>query len=260
MNDNQVNTLISSGMNTKGLDLLDKTAVGSLSETDQFSSDEMHRFRLHSINIQESVITGSENFPGEMLHPSEENILLSSEMLDRMVEYYEATYEMYNFRKPFGEGAEDSIVIGVKMNKFGRCRVGSEIFGSSMSSRHVKSSFILAKFMTFDGDVDIYPGQIQYFFKHGINLQDHSVEHFLAYVLWYRPVPSTNVRYHFSSCDGICNVELWRPEFCTERRDCIIPVHHILGRFVPVKYKISTRQNAVEYLAINPINRKYHIK
>ena len=114
-------------------------------------------------------------------------------MLDRMVEYYEATYEMYNFRKPFGEGAEDSVIISVKINKFGRYRIGSEIFGSSISSCYVKSSFILAKFMTSDGDVDIYPGQIQYFFKHSINLQDRSVEHFLAYVLWYRPAPSTNV-------------------------------------------------------------------
>ena len=78
MNDIQVNNLINSGVNTKGLDLLNRIAVGSLLETDQFSSDEMYRFQLHSINIQESVITGSENFPDEMLKPSSENILLSS--------------------------------------------------------------------------------------------------------------------------------------------------------------------------------------
>ncbi|PKB91951.1 hypothetical protein RhiirA5_446833 [Rhizophagus irregularis] len=90
------------------------------------------------------------------------------------------------------------------MNKFRRCRIGSEIFGSSMSSRHVNSS----------------------------SDDEHET----------------------------CTVELWRSEFYHESRDCIIPVHHILGWFIPVKYKISDRQNAVEYLAINPINRKYHIK
>ena len=130
-----------------------------------------------------------------------------------------------------------------------------------MSSRHVKSSFILAKFVTSDGEVDCYPGQIQYFFKHTINLQNCPVEHFLAHVRWYRPVTSGNVRYYFSSNNDheTCTVELWKSEFYPESRDCIIPVHHILGQFIPVSYKISDRQNAVEYLAINPISRKFHI-
>ncbi|GBC23368.2 hypothetical protein GLOIN_2v1775288 [Rhizophagus irregularis DAOM 181602=DAOM 197198] len=236
--------------------------VGSLLETDEFSLDEMRRYLLYLQDIRQSPITGQEPFPGEMLRPSTENIVLSDDMLDRMVEYYNATYEMYNFRKPFGEGPEGSIVINVKMNKFGRCRIGSEIFGSSMSSRHVNSSFILAKFVTSDGEVDCYPGQIQYFFKHTINLQNQSAEHFLAYVRWYQHVASSDVRYYFSSDDEheTCTVKLWRSKFYHESRDCIILVHHILGQFIPVKYKISDRRNAVEYLAINPINRKYHIK
>src|ERR1043165_3148939 len=41
---------------------------------------------------------------------------------------------------------------------------------------------------------------------------------------------------------------------------CIIPVQNILYQFVPVKCKISNRQDAIEYLAINPINRKFHKK
>ena len=81
-------------------------------------------------------------------------------MLDRMVEYYMETYEMYNFRKPFGEGANDSIIIHVSMNKFGRYRIGSEIFGSAMSSRHITSSYILAKFITNTDEVDCFSGQI----------------------------------------------------------------------------------------------------
>ena len=39
-------------------------------------------------------------------------------------------------------------------------------------------------------------------------------------------------------------------------RDSIIPVQNILCRFVPVKCKISNRQDAIKYIAINPINRK----
>ena len=65
----------------------------------------------------------------------------------------------------------------------------------------------------------------------------------------------SRIRYHFSVDDKICNVELWSTEFYPILRDCIIPVHHILGRFIPIKYQINTK----DYLAINPINKKYYI-
>ncbi|GBC29881.2 hypothetical protein GLOIN_2v1786477 [Rhizophagus irregularis DAOM 181602=DAOM 197198] len=70
--------------------------------------------------------------------------------------------------------------------------------------------------------------------------------------------------YHFSIDDTeeteTCNVELWKTDFFPESRDCIIPVHNILCRFVPAKYKISSNRNATEYLAINPLNRKFYIR
>lgn len=66
-NDNRIGSIISSDVETKGLDLLEsRPTVGSLSATDQFSSDEIERFWYNSINIQESLATGSEQFPGEM--------------------------------------------------------------------------------------------------------------------------------------------------------------------------------------------------
>ena len=94
----------------------------------------MYQFLLHFMDIRTSVITGRELFLGEILRLSSEDVLLSSEMLDRMVNYYMATYEMYNFCKLFGEGTDDSIIIHVKMNQFGRCQIGSEIFDSTISS------------------------------------------------------------------------------------------------------------------------------
>ncbi|CAB4427740.1 unnamed protein product [Rhizophagus irregularis] len=117
-----------------------------------------------------------------MLGPFSEKVIMSSEMLDIMVDYYNATYPANNFRKLFGEGPEDSIIIHVRMNQFGRCRISSEIFSSKMSSRHVKSSFITAKFITIDDDVDVYPGQVQYYFTHIVDLPNGPAEHFLAYV------------------------------------------------------------------------------
>src|SRR5215213_1293022 len=56
------------------------------------------------------------------------------------------------------------ITIHVTIDKFGRCRIGSEVFGSVMSKRNSKSSFVLAKFIINDDQVECYPGQVQYYF------------------------------------------------------------------------------------------------
>ena len=159
MFDNKITEIVNSGIETKGLNLLeDRPSVGSLSETDRFGSNEMHRFWLHSINIQESTITGSEPFPGEMLRPSSENVILPNSMIDLLVEYYRATYETLDFRRPFERSSSsDAVVIRVKMNRFGRCQIGFEVFGSVVFSQHVKSSYVVAKFITNNNEIDCYP-------------------------------------------------------------------------------------------------------
>ena len=81
----------------------------------------MKWFWLNSINICESTITGSEAFSGKMLGPKSESVVLSGLMLNLIVRYYTATYEMYNFCKLADEVSHDSITIRVKIDKFGRC-------------------------------------------------------------------------------------------------------------------------------------------
>jgi hypothetical protein len=92
MNDNRIREISNSDhIRTKGLDLLDnRTTVGSLSEVDEYSSDEIERFWSNSRNVQGSIITGREPFPGEMLRPTSEKVHFSKSMLDLMVEYYTA--------------------------------------------------------------------------------------------------------------------------------------------------------------------------
>ena len=123
-------------------------------------------------------------------------------MLDLMVEYYMVTYELFEFQKPFEKGSDDDIVIRVKMNQFRRCRIGSNILGSLILIWHAKSSYILAKFITNDGTVDYYPGQVQFYFTHTIDLPNGLTEHFLAFVRWYQPVASSNIQYYFSANDN----------------------------------------------------------
>ena len=71
--------------------------MGSLSVTDQFSADEIHRFLINIYNIQESVITGTKRLPGELLYPRKQNLTIPDEMLNILVEYYNATYKTINF-------------------------------------------------------------------------------------------------------------------------------------------------------------------
>src|SRR5271168_4260132 len=85
---------------------------------------------LNLKNIQNSLITGCETFPGEMLNPSSENVLLPEKIIDLMVNFYTDTYVTYEFRKPADELIQSSITIRIIMNQFGRCRIGSEVFGS----------------------------------------------------------------------------------------------------------------------------------
>ncbi len=118
----------------------------------------MKRFLFHSRNIKKSVITGCKAFSGEMLRPYSNNILLSNKMLDWMVKYYKAAYENQDFWKPFGKGFERVIIIRVKMNQFRKCRINFEVFGSSILLWHMKSLYILVKFITSDENVDCYSG------------------------------------------------------------------------------------------------------
>ena len=67
-------------------------------------------------NIQESQISSSEKFSDEFLKLLSNNVLLSSKMLDLMIEYYMTAYDNLKFRKPFSEGLKDAIIIQIKMN------------------------------------------------------------------------------------------------------------------------------------------------
>ena len=136
------------------------------------------------------------------------NIIMSNSMLDLLIEYYMVAYEILEFWKPFREGYEDCIVIFVKMNQFCRCRISSKIFRSNMSSRYIKSSYILAKFIISDNIIKCYPRKVQFFFSHKVNLSNRNreLEYNLAFIQWYQPVSSW---YHFNiNDDETCNVEL----------------------------------------------------
>jgi hypothetical protein len=138
----------------------------------------------------------------------------------------------------------------------------AEVFGSTYSPRYIKSANILAQFILDDDNTtDIYPGQVQFFFEHTVQLSDGPVTHSLAFVRWYEAADDRRSRFHCQIDKDdmkICNVELWKKDFYELSRDCIILVHNILGRFIAGTMKIG-KKNPKEYLSIVLINKKNHI-
>ena len=79
-----------------------------------------------------------------------------------LVRYYNDTYD-WNFVS-IAELSSDlstnnsrqSIVVLPNVDQFGRIRIATEIFGSSIAPRYQRSSYILAKFIQDDETIDIY--------------------------------------------------------------------------------------------------------
>ncbi|GBC06285.1 hypothetical protein RclHR1_06740001, partial [Rhizophagus clarus] len=132
MTKTQINDIISSSLEVIGIKLLNKQpSISSLSE---FPTNEMYQFLINSRNILESPVTGCEEFLDSIL------------------------------RKLFTENLPNLTIVINKANRYERCQIGAKIFGFAAATRHIKSSFVLAKFINRDGNsIDIYPSQIQFF-------------------------------------------------------------------------------------------------
>ncbi|CAI2175264.1 7562_t:CDS:2 [Funneliformis geosporum] len=55
------------------------------------------------------------------------------------------------------DAPDSSIPVEPNINHFSQLRIRTEIFGSTLASRHIKSAKILAHFFTDDVNSDIYP-------------------------------------------------------------------------------------------------------
>jgi hypothetical protein len=59
------------------------------------------------------------------------------------------------------------------INQHARLQIGAEIFGFIISGCHEKNTTILVKLKAFsDESIDIYPGEVQYYFEHILRLSE----------------------------------------------------------------------------------------
>jgi hypothetical protein len=253
---------------TGALELIkSRPTAGSLAMYDEFDSYELHQFRHIFRSDLDFTITGSEEFPGEMLTPRKD-VSLSDDIYNLLVEYYNDAYE-WKFATIAdtsdelisGSDLDNLITVLPNVTQHGRIRIGSEIFGATIAPRYSKNSYILAKFVQNTETVDTFPGEVQFFFTHSIELPIGTRTHQLAFVKWYLPAPDTRTRFYCKTDDDdddVCNVELWRNEFYDADRDSIIPVHNIYSRFIPSEFVVGVRKPKT-YVAVTPINRQFYL-
>ena len=244
-----------------------RLTTGSLAAYDGFDFNELYEFmQIFNQNI-DNTITGSEKFPGEMLTPRN-RVSLPNNVYELLVKYYNDTYE-FNFVSIADLASSDlslgnfnqSIVVLPIVTQFGRIRIAAEIFGSKSAPRYQRNSYILAKFIQEDETVDIFPGHVQYYFEHTIQLPTGPKTHRLVFVNWYLWAPDEKTRFHCriaSWNNKSCNIKLWKYNFHKLSRDAIMPIHNIYSRFLPSKFTVGIR-NPTTYMAVIPINRQFHL-
>jgi hypothetical protein len=265
--DNLVSNQLDNSKLIEGLNLIQsRPTVGSLAAYDEFESDELHRFLdIYHLNV-DKTITGNEPFPGVMLTPKKSEVTLPDDIYRLLVNYYNNAYELefMSVSDLVESGAFNQtnrpIVILPNVDQFGRIRIGAEVFGSTLAPRYAKNSHILAKFIQENNSTDTFPGQVQYYFEHKIDLPDGTKTHHLAFIRWYLPVQNQQTRFHcrIDNDDNSCNTELWGKNFYDISRDNIIPVHNIYCRFIPSIFTVGIRR-PVKHMAVIPINRHFHI-
>ncbi|GBC48187.2 hypothetical protein GLOIN_2v1786477 [Rhizophagus irregularis DAOM 181602=DAOM 197198] len=107
------------------------------------SSNEMYQFLMNSRNISESPITGCEKFLGKFLALQSKDIYLEEQIYNLLIEYYKNTYVDFIFRKPFMENLPNSTIIINRANRYGKCQICAETFGSAAATRHIKTFIYL---------------------------------------------------------------------------------------------------------------------
>jgi hypothetical protein len=134
-----------------------------------------------NLNI-DNTKSNSEPFPGVMLIPKNSEIKLLDNIYRLLVNYYNNAYnsseltfvtigDLITFK-----GSKRLIVVLLDVDQFGHIQIGAEVFGSILVLQYEKNVYILAKFIQEDNIIDVlYPGQMQFYFDHKINLSDDKV-------------------------------------------------------------------------------------
>jgi hypothetical protein len=151
-----------------------------------------------------SKIYSTKKLPGQMLNPSHFKIIIPLELRRFLCEWYSILYEK--------EQKEILGFMDLVIDQHAKLQIGAEIFESIISGHHKKNTtiYIFAKWKAFsDESIDIYPGEVQYYFEHTLRLPEGSQTHLLAYIKWYKNAPTSDIRFRHRFMElEISNTEL----------------------------------------------------
>src|SRR5438045_6665542 len=108
-----------------------------------------------------------------MLMPSNYEVVMPLELRRFLCEWYAVLYE---------KDQEDILgFMDLKINQYARMQIGAKIFESMMSGQHEKNSTILAKWRAaYDESIDIYSGEVQYYFEYMLRLYKEPYKNILV--------------------------------------------------------------------------------
>jgi hypothetical protein len=220
--DNLVSIQQNNEMLTNGLKLIKpRKTSGSLAAYDGFEFEELFQFKKIFCHELEDTITSSEPFPGEMLTLISENVDLSNDIFKCLITYYNEAYDDLDIKfistvdliekSLQNDSSNRYIIVQPKIKQYGRIRMAAEIFGSVLTPRYKKNSYILAKFTQENNTVEIFSGQVQYYFEHELQLQTGVKTYRLVYVKWYLHTGNHRTRFYYqidNDDDRSINIEL----------------------------------------------------
>ena len=108
--------------------------------------------------------------------------------------------------------------------------------------------------------MDTFARQVQYYFKHKIDLLNSAKTHHLAFVKQYLPTQNQQIRFHYQieDDDRSYNIEFWKKNFYEISRDCIMPIYNIYCQFIPSNFTIGIRK-PIKYMAVISIIRHFYV-
>jgi len=136
--------------------------------------------------------------------------------------------------------------------KYPRVSLGTETFGSKMDNRNLRSSRILASWSDKNGNInpsaDVRPGQVNFFIKHCVEIDNVPCEHVFACICWYSHDESKD---HFKK-----PIQVWKLKtFDNPGPSIYLPVQRIMQTFACCE---SVQISGEKKLIISPIPRLYY--
>ena len=126
-----------------------------------------------------------QNWPLNLLKPQKLNVLMQLSLKGDMEKFFRTIY------------GRDPVFIKPRVDKFGRCQVNGIMFASNFHSSD-RGNIVKTLFVNVDNEFEPFFGIIKFFFKATVVVQNHAIDHELAYVDWYKcrgsgPDPESNL-------------------------------------------------------------------